>query len=144
MVQWLGLHAFTAKGLGSIPGWGTKFLQVSRWGQEKTKHTHTFLGVKILFQIFNWLRCSIRFCWWLSSKGSACQRRRHGFNAWSRKIPPAEGQLRPLHLSLCAIEPTCCSFWSPRVPEPVPQDQRSRCHGRHMHCSWRAAPAHCN
>ena len=23
-VQWLGLHAFTAKGVGSIPDWGTK------------------------------------------------------------------------------------------------------------------------
>ena len=23
-VHWLGLRAFTAKGLGSIPGWGTK------------------------------------------------------------------------------------------------------------------------
>ena len=23
-VQWLGLHAFTAKGWGSIPGWGTE------------------------------------------------------------------------------------------------------------------------
>ena len=23
-VQWLGLHAFTAEGAGSIPGWGTK------------------------------------------------------------------------------------------------------------------------
>ena len=23
-VQWLGLGAFTAQGLGSIPGWGTK------------------------------------------------------------------------------------------------------------------------
>ena len=26
-VQWLGLHAFTAKGPGSIPGWGTKIPQ---------------------------------------------------------------------------------------------------------------------
>jgi len=24
VVQWLGLHAFTAKGVGSIPDWGTK------------------------------------------------------------------------------------------------------------------------
>ena len=28
-VWWLGLHTFTAEGLGSIPGWGTK---ISRWG----------------------------------------------------------------------------------------------------------------
>ena len=25
-VQWLGLHASTAGGVGSIPGWGTKIL----------------------------------------------------------------------------------------------------------------------
>ena len=24
MVQWFGLHAFTAEGPGSIPGWGAK------------------------------------------------------------------------------------------------------------------------
>ena len=27
--QWLGLHAFTAKGLGSTPGQGTKTLQAA-------------------------------------------------------------------------------------------------------------------
>ena len=27
MVQWLGLHASTAGGTGSIPGWETKILQ---------------------------------------------------------------------------------------------------------------------
>ena len=27
VVQWIGLHIFTAKGLDSIPGWGTKILQ---------------------------------------------------------------------------------------------------------------------
>ena len=26
-VQWLGLQAFTAEGVGSIPGWGTKIPQ---------------------------------------------------------------------------------------------------------------------
>ena len=29
-----------------------------------------------------------RLPWWLSSKESACQDRRHGFNPWVRKIPP--------------------------------------------------------
>ena len=29
MVQWLGLHAFTAKGPGSIPGQGTKIPQAT-------------------------------------------------------------------------------------------------------------------
>ena len=34
-VQWLGLRAFPAEGLGSIPGQGTKFLQAAQCGQKK-------------------------------------------------------------------------------------------------------------
>ena len=37
VVQWLGVHAFTAQGLGSIPGWGTKILQDARCGQKQRK-----------------------------------------------------------------------------------------------------------
>ena len=37
MVQWLGLHAFTAKGLGSIPGWGTKAPQAVQCDKKKKK-----------------------------------------------------------------------------------------------------------
>ena len=33
-VQWLGLHAFTTEGLGSIPGWGTKIPQAMWRGQK--------------------------------------------------------------------------------------------------------------
>ena len=32
-VQWLGLHAFTAEGPDSIPGWGTKIQQAMQRGQ---------------------------------------------------------------------------------------------------------------
>ena len=35
VVQWLGLHASTAGGPGSIPGWGTKILQAAQHGQKK-------------------------------------------------------------------------------------------------------------
>ena len=35
VVQWLGLHAFTAEGPGSIPGWGTKIPQAMRRGPKK-------------------------------------------------------------------------------------------------------------
>ena len=35
VVQWLGLCAFTAKGLGSISGWGTKILQSACCSQTK-------------------------------------------------------------------------------------------------------------
>ena len=35
VVQWLGLHAFTSKDLGSIPGQGIKILQAAKHGQDK-------------------------------------------------------------------------------------------------------------
>ena len=39
MVQCLGLHAFTAEGPGSVPGWGTN--PHAAWhGQKKKKKTH--------------------------------------------------------------------------------------------------------
>ena len=37
VVQWLGLRASTAKGPGSIPGWGTKILQAMWCSQKKKK-----------------------------------------------------------------------------------------------------------
>ena len=36
-VLWLGLWAFTAEGLGSIPGWGTRISQAVWHGQKKKK-----------------------------------------------------------------------------------------------------------
>ena len=39
VVQWLGLHAFTAKGPGSISGQGTKIPQASRRGQNQKNNT---------------------------------------------------------------------------------------------------------
>ena len=45
MAQWLGLSALTARGPGSIPGWGTKILQATQWHSPSKKniyiHTHT-------------------------------------------------------------------------------------------------------
>ena len=47
MVQWLGLHAFTAEGLGSIPGQGTKILQAVQCRQKKKeRERHTCKGQK--------------------------------------------------------------------------------------------------
>ena len=37
MFQWLGLWALTAKGLGSIPDWGTKIPQATKYGKKKKK-----------------------------------------------------------------------------------------------------------
>ena len=36
-VQWLGLCAFTAKGMGSIPGWETKIPQATQHDQRQIK-----------------------------------------------------------------------------------------------------------
>ena len=36
VVQWLGLHASTAGGMGLIPGWGTEML-CAAWCSQKTK-----------------------------------------------------------------------------------------------------------
>ena len=36
-IQWLGLCAFMAEGLGSISGWGTKTLKAKRHSQTKKK-----------------------------------------------------------------------------------------------------------
>ena len=47
MVQWLGLYSFTAEGVGSIPGWGTKILQAV-WCSQKIKITmHTMFRNEI-------------------------------------------------------------------------------------------------
>ena len=37
VVQWLGLHAITTTGPGSIHCWGTKIPQASQWGKKETK-----------------------------------------------------------------------------------------------------------
>jgi len=34
----VGLHTFTAKGLGSIPGWGTKIPQAMKYSQKKKRN----------------------------------------------------------------------------------------------------------
>ena len=47
MVQWLGLHAFTAEGPGSIPGGGTKIPQASRRIQKKIKIKNKILILNV-------------------------------------------------------------------------------------------------
>ena len=34
-VEWLGLHVFTAEGVGSIPGWGIRIPQATQRGQKE-------------------------------------------------------------------------------------------------------------
>ena len=48
-VQWLGLHAFTAQGLSSIPGRVTKIPQVGWHGQKKKKSEMTSYNMEEKF-----------------------------------------------------------------------------------------------
>ena len=50
-----------------------------------------------------------RTSWWYSGWESAYQCRRHGCDAWSRKIPHAVEQLSAW---ATATEPQCCNYWS--------------------------------
>ena len=45
--------------------------------------------------------------WWLSSKQSACQCKRHRFESWSGKIPHVTEQLSPCAMN---IEPGNCNY----------------------------------
>ena len=49
VVQWLGLHAFTADGLGSFLGWGTN--PTSCVAQEKKKGCHRLCGQFVKLQL---------------------------------------------------------------------------------------------
>ena len=51
MVQWLGLDAFTAVGLGSIPGWGTKILQAKWRGQNNKNNKKENHGASLVAQM---------------------------------------------------------------------------------------------
>ena len=42
VVQWLRLHVVTAKGRGSIPGWGIKIPQATQCIQKKKKKPYFF------------------------------------------------------------------------------------------------------
>ena len=45
-MQWLGLSAFTAVGLGLVPGWETKIPQATKHGQKKKKRKETTFPLK--------------------------------------------------------------------------------------------------
>ena len=46
-VQWLRLHASTARGTGSTPGWGTKIQHASWYGKKKKKKKALTIKEKI-------------------------------------------------------------------------------------------------
>ena len=64
--------------------------------KKKKKKTNIFLGLP----------------WWLSGGEFTCQRRRHGYDPWSRRIPHATEQRSP---SATTIEPVLCAVLSHSV-----------------------------
>lgn len=50
MVQWLGLGAFAAVGLGAVPGWGTKTPQAEMF--IRTKQTRAVRGREVTSQCY--------------------------------------------------------------------------------------------
>ena len=74
--------------------------------------------------------------WWLWSKESTCQCRRHGFDPWSGKIPYAKEQLSPQLLSLCS-RAWESQLLCPQTLEPVLHNERSHCHEKPMNHNWR-------
>ena len=100
--QWLGLCAFTAKGVGSIPVWGTKILQASWYGQKnqnrkqtnKKKQTPKTMAsslTEICFSLTFYIKSSAQyykgFPGGSDSKESTYNAGDLGFNPWVRKIP---------------------------------------------------------
>ena len=117
---------FKAAGSGSIPGQGASNIpqasepsnQNIKQKQDSNKFNKDF---KMLHIQKMWLP------WWFSGKESTCQRKRHGFNPWSVKIPHAT---EPLSSCATTTEPVLQSgnhsYWSPCARQPVlHHDERS-------------------
>ena len=60
VVQWLRLHVSNARGMGSIPGQGTKITHTPWWGQENLKNKQT-KNHEAYCQFF------VKILWWLST-----------------------------------------------------------------------------
>ena len=105
-VQWLGLCAFNAEGLGLIPVQGTKVSQAAQQQPKKKTKQNTHTGLP----------------WWGSGWESACQCRGHGFKPWSGKIPHAAEQLGPW-----------ATMTEPARLEPVLHNKRGRDSERPAH-----------
>ena len=65
----------------------------------------------LMYQKWIWDRAN-RLLWWLNSKESACQCRRHRFDPWSGKIPwRRKWQCTPVFLSGKSL----CLIWTERL-----------------------------
>ena len=57
-VQWLGLHAYTAEGLGSIPGRGVKILRATWHGHQKKKKKKRKKSPVLCYYEKNYNKCT--------------------------------------------------------------------------------------
>ena len=93
------ISPFSAGGVGSIAGRGTKIPHASRPKTQNTKQKQYYNKFNKDFKKWS----TLGFPWWLSGEESACHRG-HGFALWSGKIPHAAEQLsrEPQLLNLCS------------------------------------------
>ena len=105
VVQWLGLYAFTADGLGLIPHQGTTILQVQAvlWGQKKKRETNMTQMIstndQVQFSSIQLLSCVQLFA---TSWTTARQASLSITNSWSPPKPMSIESVMPSnHLILC-------------------------------------------
>ena len=61
VVQWLGLCTLTAKGIGSVPCWGTKIPQAMHHKQKKKKEKKKGHGSKGLQNLLSLYKYTLKF-----------------------------------------------------------------------------------
>ena len=132
VVQWLGLQALTARGMGSIPGQRTKIPHAT-WPKKKKKKILDFPDGAVV-------------------KNLPANAGDMGSILGPRKIPHATEQLSPCATApepvlqsprATTTEPVCRNYWSPWPRARVLQQERPPQWEAHA-LRWRVAPARCN
>ena len=100
MVQWLRLHASTAVGVGSIPGWGTKIPHALGCGQKlKTKNPTILLLSHVEFFLYAFWR--LKRTSWASLVEQLLRIRLPMQGTWVRSLvredPTCRGAMKPVH-----------------------------------------------
>ena len=84
---------------------------------EFAKHVLVFIKDNLNMEKTNFKFLTLELPWWLNSKESTCQRRRHQFDPYSGKTPHAAEQL-----SLCTtIDPVLQSWGATTTEDHAPQ-----------------------
>ena len=112
-VQWLGPCTFTAEGLGSIPGRGTKILQAAWPKPKKISQCHYYIYNECItsFFFFNFFLAVLGLCF-CARAFSSCGKRGPLFIAVHGPLTivaslVAEHRLQTRRLSNCGSRPSC-------------------------------------